>query len=165
MFGGQHLLGKGEFNVNFWVYDTLRERWERKSRMPYCRRHFETCVVDNKVFITGGIGNYRIIQDNGFFYDYKMDVWSQIRTIPQVKCCSFLNKCFFFSLVQKRGFFWELDHPTQIFVDVDVSVDEEILKCQTDYAVFSYKEKFFIKGKYCICLISFNYLLLKIYNQ
>lgn len=156
MFGGQLLLGEGEFNLNFWVYDTMRDRWERKSRMPHARRHFESCIVGQKVFVAGGVGNYRIIQENGFFYDYKMDVWSEARTIPLVKCCNFLNKCFFFNLAQKRGFFWELHHPTQIFVDVDGSVDKKVLKSQTDYAIFSYKDKFFIKGEYTTFLKYFT---------
>lgn len=141
------MIGKGEWNVNFWVYDSVRERWERKTRMPHCRRHFETCIVDNKVFIAGGIGNYRIIQDNAFFYDYKMDLWSNTRTITQMKCCNFLNKCFLFSTVVKCGSLWELNSLSQNIIEIDVDVDENILKNQSEYVIFSYKDKLFIKGR------------------
>lgn len=30
LFGGQYLVGQREWNHNFWVYDNLREKWERK---------------------------------------------------------------------------------------------------------------------------------------
>lgn len=150
LFGGQHLIGKGEWNINFWVYDSIRERWERKSRVPHCRRHFESCIVGNKVFIAGGVGNYRIIKDNTFFYDYKMDLWSNVvrALMPQMKCCSFLNKCFFFSTVPKCGYFWEENSLTQDLIRVDISVDEEILKKQSEYAIFSYNDKLYVKGNF-----------------
>lgn len=157
LFGGQYLIGKGEWNVNFWVYDSIKENWERKTIMPHCRRHFETCTVENKVFITGGIGNFRIIQENTFFYDYKRNFWSQTRIIPQVKCCSFLKKCFYFSAVQKCGYFWEWNHPSQSVIEVDISADEDILRRQSEYAVFSYDDKLYVKGKcrtYSLLMIS-----------
>lgn len=147
LYGGQHLIGKGEWNVNFWVYDSVRDRWERKSRLPHCRRHFESCVVGNKIFIVGGIGNYRIIQDNTFFYDYRLDLWSNIITLPQMKCCSFLNKCFFFSIVQKCGYFLDGDNITTEVIKVDALVEEEIFKRQSEYAIFSYRDKLYVKGK------------------
>lgn len=30
LFGGEFLIGKGNWNTNMWVYDSIRERWERK---------------------------------------------------------------------------------------------------------------------------------------
>lgn len=159
MYGGQHLIGKGEWNVNFWVYDSVTERWERKSRLPHCRRHFESCIVGNKVFIAGGVGSFRIIQDNVFFYDYKLDTWSSARTIAPMKCCDFLNKCFFFSAVQKCGFFWEIDSHSSDFIKVDVIVEDDVLKRQSEYAIFSYKNSFFIKGKLFLILINYNIII------
>lgn len=147
LYGGQHLIGKGEWNVNFWVYDSVRERWERKSRVPHCRRHFESCIVGHKIFVAGGIGNYRIIQDNVFYYDYKMDIWSNVRTLPQMKCCSYLNKCFFFSATQKCGYFWDVDSQSQDIIKVEVLIEHDILKRQSEYAIFSYRDKLYVKGK------------------
>lgn len=149
LYGGQHLIGKGEWNVNFWVYDSIREKWERKSTLPHCRRHFESCIVGNKVVIAGGIGNFRIIQDNTFFYDYKRNFWSPLQSLPQMKCCSFLDKCFFFSIVLKCGYFWEEKSLTPN-VKIDLIVKEEILKNQSEYAIFSHGEKFYIKGKFLV---------------
>lgn len=147
LFGGQYLIGKGEWNVNFWVYDSIKEKWERKTRLPYCRRHFETCIVGNNVVVAGGIGNYRIIQENSFHYDYKKDRWSKLRALPQMKCCDFLNKCFFLHMVEKCGFFWKIDGTFEDIIKVNILVDEQIVKRQSEFGIFSYKDKFYIKGK------------------
>lgn len=40
-------------------------------RLPVSRRHFECAVVNDCVYIIGGVGNFRIVQENIFFYDFK----------------------------------------------------------------------------------------------
>lgn len=32
LFGGEIYWGRGNWSNNFWVYDTIRERWERKTK-------------------------------------------------------------------------------------------------------------------------------------
>lgn len=33
LFGGEICWGRGNWSDNFWVYDTTRERWERKTKL------------------------------------------------------------------------------------------------------------------------------------
>lgn len=32
LFGGEMCIGRGKWNYNVWAYDTIRERWERKTK-------------------------------------------------------------------------------------------------------------------------------------
>lgn len=76
-----------------------------------------------------------------------MDSWSNVRSLPQMKCCSFLNKCFFFSTTQKCVYFWEENNNNENLIKVEVLIEEEILKKQSEYALFSYNNKLYIKGE------------------
>lgn len=41
-------------------------------RMPKERRHFSSCIVDDKLFIIGGTGRFRIkLNDDMFYFDLK----------------------------------------------------------------------------------------------
>lgn len=31
LYGGEYLIGAGQWNCNFWSYDTFKEKWERKT--------------------------------------------------------------------------------------------------------------------------------------
>lgn len=31
VFGGEYILGKGNWNYSFWAYDTISERWHQKT--------------------------------------------------------------------------------------------------------------------------------------
>lgn len=37
LFGGEFLIGKGNWNTNMWVYDSIRERWERKCVLVFSK--------------------------------------------------------------------------------------------------------------------------------
>ncbi|KAG5868306.1 hypothetical protein JTB14_022789 [Gonioctena quinquepunctata] len=152
MYGGEFLIGRGSWNLNFWVYDTIRENWERKSVLPAPRRHFETCIVGSKVFIIGGIGKFRITQENLFWYDFKEDKWSQMIALPfydrQLKCCSFSDKFFILSIKDKCGYFYaqnELGNWT--WLTRQVVVEDEVLSREKVFGLLSYKNKLYIKGK------------------
>ncbi|XP_057667830.1 kelch-like protein 30 isoform X2 [Diorhabda carinulata] len=49
-FGGEYILGKGDWNKNFWCYNSLKDKWHRKERC-ITRRHFQTCIVGSKLYI------------------------------------------------------------------------------------------------------------------
>lgn len=35
LFGGEFLIGRGDWNTNLWAYDNIREKWERKCVLVY----------------------------------------------------------------------------------------------------------------------------------
>ncbi|CAH1980390.1 unnamed protein product [Acanthoscelides obtectus] len=152
MYGGEFLIGRGKWNQNFWVYDTLRDRWERKTVMPHPRRHFQTCVVGSKVFIAGGTGTFRVTQDSLFWYDFKLDRWCEyVRHLlfrdKQFKCCCFLDQFFVISINEQCGYFLKDDVDTYSWTRVEAIIDRTILSNQSEFAVFSYRDRLFIKGK------------------
>nr|CAH7720423.1 unnamed protein product [Callosobruchus chinensis] len=152
MYGGEFLIGRGKWNQNFWVYDALRDLWERKTVMLQPRRHFQTCVVGSKVFIAGGTGTFRVTQDSLFWYDYKDNKWCEgyrnllIRD-RQFKCCCFLDQFFIISINEQCGYFLKEagDHFT--WLKVEAVIDRTILSNQSEFAVFSHRERLYIKGK------------------
>ncbi|KAF5292545.1 hypothetical protein FQR65_LT01691 [Abscondita terminalis] len=111
LFGGEYLMGKGNWNKNFWVYDVVREGWERKSVLPFVRRHFESCICGNYLYIIGGTGNFRVIQHNMFWYNYKDDKWSGQIELPcverQLKCCCWNEQLFILSITSKCGYVFD----------------------------------------------------------
>lgn len=149
MYGGEFLLGKGNWNYNFWVYDTIRERWERKCVLPFPRRHFETCMVGDILYIVGGTGVFRVIQENMFWYNYKEDKWSAQMALPcsgrQLKCCSFLNQLFILNVNNKCGYFF--DDKKFHWLKMEVMIDDSLISNEAEFAIFSYRDKLYIKGK------------------
>ncbi|KAJ8919015.1 hypothetical protein NQ315_016920 [Exocentrus adspersus] len=152
MYGGEYLLGRGHWNKNFWVYDTIRGRWERKSVMPYPRRHFETCMVGEKLYLIGGTGSFRVIQSNMFWYNYKDDGWSAPFGLPcserQLKFCDFQDKLFLFNINNKCGYFF--DDKSFTWLKMDVIVDDSVLSKQNEFVIFSNKNTLYLKGKHLI---------------
>ncbi|CAG9817802.1 unnamed protein product [Phaedon cochleariae] len=150
MYGGEYLIGRGKWNYNLWVFDTIRERWERKCVLPYPRRHFDTCIVGTKLFITGGTGTFRVTQENTFWYDFKNDKWSTQLRLPffdrQLKCCCFSNKYFILSISNKCGYFL-IDEDFGNWMKMPLNVDDSLLKNQSDFGLFTYEDKFYVKGK------------------
>ncbi|XP_050512600.1 uncharacterized protein LOC126888403 isoform X2 [Diabrotica virgifera virgifera] len=157
LFGGEYVLGKGEWNYTFWVYDSIKDMWRTKSRMPFPRRHFETCIVGSKVFVSGGIGQFRIIQSNVFWYDYKTDEWSKQYQFPQnvfgrsYKCCNYLDKFLIFSVNKKCAYFFDENSGWTILPLVfPPTLDHDIKNMQTEsgkFSLFAYKDRLYVKGK------------------
>ncbi|KAJ8951199.1 hypothetical protein NQ314_007700 [Rhamnusium bicolor] len=149
MYGGEFLIGKGNWNYNFWVFDTIRERWERKCVLPFPRRHFETCMVGTNLYIIGGTGVFRVIQENMFWYNYKEDKWSTQIMLPfpgrQLKCCNFLNQLFILNISNKCGFFF--NEKTFVWKKMEIAIDDGVINNLSDFSIFSYKNSLYIKGK------------------
>lgn len=60
------------------------ESWEMKAEMKQARANFSTCVINNLVYVFGGISgakeNYKpIISDSVEVFDLLINVWSEIR--------------------------------------------------------------------------------------
>ncbi|KAI4462477.1 kelch protein [Holotrichia oblita] len=149
LFGGEYHWGRGNWNSNFWVYDTIREKWERLTKMPFGRRHFESCIVDNTICIIGGTGNFRVLQDNMFWYNYKLNEWSQLISLPcsglHIKCCEYRNQLFLLNIDIKCGYLY--NPSTNDWVKLKINITESIEKCFLDkFLIFSYEDFICIKG-------------------
>ncbi|KAF5278010.1 hypothetical protein FQA39_LY18420 [Lamprigera yunnana] len=152
LFGGEYLLGKGNWNKNFWVYDIVRESWERKSVLPFVRRHFESCICDNYLYIIGGTGNFRVIQSNMFWYHYKEDKWSGQIELPcvdrQLKCCCWNKQLFLLNNTNNCGYVF--DRCKSLWYKLSIATsDESICHLPDICTIFSYKNRLYVKGN-CI---------------
>ncbi|KAF5300120.1 hypothetical protein FQR65_LT09210 [Abscondita terminalis] len=149
LFGGEYLMGKGNWNKNFWVYDVVREGWERKSVLPFVRRHFESCICGNYLYIIGGTGNFRVIQHNMFWYNYKDDKWSGQIELPcverQLKCCCWNEQLFILSITSKCGYVFDCNKSLWYKLSISTQ-DESVCHIPDNCTIFSYKNHLYIKG-------------------
>ncbi|CAG9833407.1 unnamed protein product [Diabrotica balteata] len=150
LFGGEYEIGKGDWNYSFWAYDSIKEVWRMKSRMPFPRRHFQTCIVGSKVFISGGIGQFRTIQSNIFWYDYKRDEWSKQYHFPATicdrwyKCCNYLDKFLIFSLNQKCAYFFDENSGWTM---LPLVIPPLVIPDDINSRLFAYKNRLYLKGQ------------------
>ncbi|KAF2881276.1 hypothetical protein ILUMI_24895 [Ignelater luminosus] len=150
LFGGEFVIGYGNWNKNLWVYNTVTDCWQRKSVMPFARRHFQSCIVENCLYIIGGTGNYRILQENMFSYDYKEDRWSQLIKLPccerQTKCCSWNDELFVFNVNEKCAYIF--DKCRSSWTKMIISDKKHlVMSFPSKFSVFSHKDSVYIKGE------------------
>ncbi|KAK5650628.1 hypothetical protein RI129_001657 [Pyrocoelia pectoralis] len=161
LLGGEYFLGKGNWNKNVWVYDTIRENWERKSVLPFERRHFECCVCGNFIYIISGTAKFRVMSDNMFWYNYKEDKWSKEIQLPcldrPVRCCSWNNQLFLFCVHNKCGYVFDQQKTLWYKLNISASPDK-ISHFSSTSTVFSYKNHLYIRDNDCITE-------LKLHNQ
>lgn len=146
-FGGEYILGKGDWNKYFWTYDSIQEKWQRKEKCIK-RRHFQTCIVGPKLYIVGGTGLFRKCLDNVLYYDFLTN-WrcSEIDFpvfIRQMKCCDFMGKFFLFNINDACAYHL---NDSGGWIRVPFRIEDSLLELQFDYSVFSYKNRLYIKGK------------------
>ncbi|XP_017786331.1 PREDICTED: kelch-like protein 38 [Nicrophorus vespilloides] len=146
LFGGEASLGTGNWNTNFWMYDTIRESWDLKGRMPSGRRHFETCIIKNHVYIVGGTGKFRVIQDNMLSYNYVKNIWSKEIKLPDsglnVKCCNYMNRLFLFYQNHKCGYLYYPENGC--FQQLTIG-DMHFPNIEGKFGVYCYDDRIFIK--------------------
>lgn len=138
--------------------------------MPYKRRHFESCICGNYLYIIGGTGEFRAIQDNMFWYNYKegnytckkttthiprdlyfffIDEWSKRIILPcsgrQLKCCEYKNQLFILSISRKCGYLFERN--TSTWTAMNICDTENVVPNYSEtFALFSYKDNIYIKS-------------------
>ncbi|XP_044260352.1 kelch-like protein 20 [Tribolium madens] len=156
LYGGEQMvgnsaksLGKGRWNLDFCSYDVIKDCW-KTQKLPFPRRHFETCICGKYLFVVGGTGPFRVIQDNLFWYDLEEEKWSEEVKIPcvgkQIKCCSFGDKLFILNINNKCGYLFSPDKmnwTTLTFCDScnDLPPFSDVL------SLFCYKSSIYIKEK------------------
>lgn len=149
LFGGEFLLGHGNWNRTLWIYDSLKQNFHRTVQLPFARRHFESCVSGSYLYIVGGTGNYRIVQQNMFWYNCVEDKWSTEILLPcpslQIKCCQFQNKLFLLSLSSMCAY--QFDHANSSWQRIELPNSSTVIpKSFTLHFMCSYKNKIYLKG-------------------
>nr|XP_008197617.1 PREDICTED: kelch-like protein 38 isoform X1 [Tribolium castaneum] len=148
VYGGEYTLGKGEWNLDFRSYDVIKQSW-KSQKLPFPRRHFETCVCGKYLFLVGGTGPFRVIQDNLFWYDIEEDQWSEVVQLPcegrQLKCCPFGDKLLILNLNNKCGYLFspELNEWSTLTI---CDLNNVLPAFSDDLSLFCYKSRIYIKG-------------------
>ncbi|KAL3278157.1 hypothetical protein HHI36_013500 [Cryptolaemus montrouzieri] len=156
LFGGEYSMGKGSWNQDVWSLDIIEGTKEQKQSMPAPRRHFESCVCGNYIYVVGGTGAYRVIQDNINWYDLEGDTWSKGAVLPcsgkQIKCCCHNNQLFVFSLSEKCGYLFF--HETGLWKKFEISDPNCFIpKVFTPFSIISYNNNLYLKGDKLIQLV------------
>lgn len=60
VIGGEFVLGHSNFNNSMWRYDTFTKSWHLAGRLKNPRRHHTVCVMDDDIYLIGGIGRFRV---------------------------------------------------------------------------------------------------------
>ncbi|XP_063831496.1 kelch-like protein 6 [Ostrinia nubilalis] len=79
---GEHGRGTGMFMKAVKVYDTLRMEWTKHGVELPPRRHGGVAVVDDSLFIVGGVGGFRVVLDTGIIYDLNRRSYRKIAKLP-----------------------------------------------------------------------------------
>ena len=58
-----------EWYKQVWCYDSLKNTWRIITELPTPRRHHSIAVNGNFVYVIGGFGRHRIIQNTVDRYD------------------------------------------------------------------------------------------------
>ncbi|MEK0360742.1 MAG: kelch repeat-containing protein, partial [Nitrosopumilus sp.] len=56
--------------------------WERLADMPEARSEMESAVIDDKIYVIGGLSNRNSITDSVFVFDTKNETWSMGTPMP-----------------------------------------------------------------------------------
>ncbi|XP_050518317.1 uncharacterized protein LOC114327589 [Diabrotica virgifera virgifera] len=156
LVGGVCVPSNAERNYRLLMYDSIKEIWKTKSRMPFRVRNFKTCIVGSKMFITGNRGHPHVMPLHMFWYDYETDEWSTRYDCPRhirdisYKCCNYLDKFLIFSLNWKCACtFEETSGFTILPLVYPPTLDNDIknmqIKCGK-FSLFAYKDRLYLKG-------------------
>ncbi|CAH4029997.1 unnamed protein product [Pieris brassicae] len=79
---GEHGRGTGIYMRDVKVYDTLRKDWIWHGvQLPH-RRHAGCAVIEDSLYIIGGVGAFRVVLDTAMIYDLKQRAFRKIAKFP-----------------------------------------------------------------------------------
>ncbi|XP_014469149.1 PREDICTED: uncharacterized protein LOC106741535 [Dinoponera quadriceps] len=82
MCGGEYGVGRGKFNEKIWHYSLISKKWIFETRMPRPRRNMITVLFKNKLYLIGGVGEYRTQLKSVNIYDIHSRIWTKGSQIP-----------------------------------------------------------------------------------
>ena len=87
--GKIYIMGGYKFGLNkeiteFYEYDLIADKWNKKADMLTPRTYMDTCVVDGKIYVISGWGE-GTVRSSVEEYDPVSDKWSKKASIPKAR--------------------------------------------------------------------------------
>ncbi|XP_063367231.1 kelch-like protein 8 isoform X2 [Cydia amplana] len=79
---GEHGRGTGLFMKDVKVYDVLKKEWARHGVELPARRHGGVAVMEDSLYLIGGVGGFRVTLDTAVVYDLKRRSHRKIANLP-----------------------------------------------------------------------------------
>ncbi|XP_049877934.1 kelch-like protein 30 [Pectinophora gossypiella] len=79
---GEYGRGTGIFMKDVKVYDTLKKEWIHHGADLPPRRHGGLAIVDDSLYIIGGVGGFRVVLHTAIIYDLKQRTFRKIANLP-----------------------------------------------------------------------------------
>lgn len=149
-------------------YDVINEKYVF-ARLRKSRRHFESCIVGNCIFLIGGTGDYRIVRENMEYFDILKSIFSRFQRMNfqililvfldswssnyydlpcsphQLKCCAFKETLILLNMNEKCIF--QFSHDTNRWNAMKIQDPSNILpQFSEKLLMFPYKNHIYIKG-------------------
>uniref|UniRef100_A0A8D9AH41 Kelch-like protein 30 n=1 Tax=Cacopsylla melanoneura TaxID=428564 RepID=A0A8D9AH41_9HEMI len=131
IIGGEYQMGKGDWNMSVWKFNTWSHKWEHETCLPTPRRHHSVVVLDNEIFVIGGVGRYRVMLETVDRYNIQTKLWDKCSNLPSsgylIACCSHQGSIYMFDgnrvLYMKPPLYtWILVGTLSVSVKVDVAL-------------------------------------------
>lgn len=79
-----YAIGGDPFRDRIESYDPLKNKWNVLSPMPTARQHSNCCVVNNRIYVVGGITTWTNNTDKNEMYDPRTDSWQTLSPLPML---------------------------------------------------------------------------------
>ena len=80
--GGEFRLGHSNWNRDVMVWDSREKVWNKLTTLQDSRRHHSALIVDNKIYLFGGFGKYRVILNTLVSIDLSTGEQKQCANLP-----------------------------------------------------------------------------------
>ncbi|MCK5368022.1 MAG: hypothetical protein KAQ62_05695 [Cyclobacteriaceae bacterium] len=77
-----YAIGGDPFRDRIESYDPLKNKWNVLTPMPTARQHSNCCVVNDRIYVMGGITSWTNKTDKNEMYDPKTDLWQTLSPLP-----------------------------------------------------------------------------------
>ncbi|KAK6629340.1 hypothetical protein RUM43_003157 [Polyplax serrata] len=95
LVGGMIINRENYWNDIIWIFDPLKNTWSYFANITRPMRHMSVCILENELYVMGGFGRHRVIQNQVSKLNLKDQVWSECSSMPQsvysTPCVAFQN--------------------------------------------------------------------------
>ncbi|XP_075222936.1 kelch repeat and BTB domain-containing protein 8-like [Lycorma delicatula] len=170
--GGEYMMTReGGHNMSVWVYDTWRDMWVYETALPTPLRNHALCCIDDDIYVIGGVGRHRVIENAVHKYNVVQKIWSKCPPLPipiySGTCCVYKDHIFLFGSVifsyRPNGLRWEtvdniniphnlsvssaMTYDCWIYIIVNTSSDLYRIQPFSENVIMEHLGKFQLEGK------------------
>jgi len=77
-----YVIGGDPFRDRFESYDPTKNEWTTLKAMPTGRQHSNSCVIQNKIYVMGGITDWTSPSNKNEVYHFNSDSWKTASPLP-----------------------------------------------------------------------------------